>query len=223
MKRIMHSVLPCILIMSASPAESQTLSVPNEFVAGEPAVAAEVNANFGEVEFHVNLNRDAINSLATLPDLTSIEYLSWFHEGSLSLPLLNSFGLVLAFSKPVQASDILDGFADENFAVELYRFESGDWLKLGGLSLEPVSDFGVDGSGRIDEYLIDTTDPAATDAFVIMPPTDYLNTGTHKVVIRGNFITDVNGRAVDGEFINARLPTGDIAQGGRFESWFSVD
>ncbi|MGC2302790.1 hypothetical protein [Candidatus Binatus sp.] len=35
-------------------------------------------------------------------------------------------------------------------------------------------------------------------------------------------ITDLRGMAVDGNFINGRLPTGDCVQGGTFESWISV-
>lgn len=51
----------------------------------------------------------------------------------------------------------------------------------------------------------------------------------HWVSLRGDFVIDVNGRAVDAEFVRAELPTGDRpagskhgVQGGLFESWFSV-
>lgn len=225
MSRTGHFLLPLILIVVSSAAESQTLSVPNEFVAGQPAVAAEVNANFDEVELYVNQNRDSISALSQPPDLTSIEYLSWFHEGSMPLSKLKSFGLVVAFSRLVQTSDILDGFAGQNFVVELYRFNDGNdvWQRVSDISLNPVSDFTVASDERIDNYLIDSSDPAVTEAIVIFPPADYQDSGIHRVVIRGNFIRDEDGRIVDGEFVGARLPTGDVAQGGRFESWVNVN
>jgi DNA-binding beta-propeller fold protein YncE len=56
------------------------------------------------------------------------------------------------------------------------------------------------------------------------------------VVLRGDFVLDRQGRAIDAEFVRAELPTGDRPkppatqplkdqlgiQGGRFESWFTV-
>jgi len=47
------------------------------------------------------------------------------------------------------------------------------------------------------------------------------------VLLRGDFVVDTNGRAIDAEFVRAELPTGDRpsgdkhgVQGGLFESWF---
>jgi hypothetical protein len=54
------------------------------------------------------------------------------------------------------------------------------------------------------------------------------------VILRGDFVLDRTGRAIDAEFVRAELPTGDRPappptqplkdqpgiQGGRFESWF---
>ncbi|HEX2094967.1 MAG TPA: hypothetical protein VHG28_21380 [Longimicrobiaceae bacterium] len=49
------------------------------------------------------------------------------------------------------------------------------------------------------------------------------------VALRGDFVVDVHGRAVDAEFVRAQLPTGDRpagsdhgVQGGLFESWFRL-
>ena len=46
--------------------------------------------------------------------------------------------------------------------------------------------------------------------------------------LRGDFVIDETGRAVDAEFVRAELPTGDRPagseygiQGGLFESWFT--
>jgi hypothetical protein len=54
--------------------------------------------------------------------------------------------------------------------------------------------------------------------------------GEFWIVLRCDFVVDVNNRAVDGEFVRAELPTGDRpsgspfgTQGGLFESWFRVE
>ena len=50
------------------------------------------------------------------------------------------------------------------------------------------------------------------------------------VALRGDFVLDLRGRAVDAEFVRAELPTGDRpagsdfgVQGGVFDSWFELD
>lgn len=42
------------------------------------------------------------------------------------------------------------------------------------------------------------------------------------LILRCDVITDLHGRAVDGNFIGHHLPTGDHIQGGTFESWIRV-
>jgi hypothetical protein len=42
------------------------------------------------------------------------------------------------------------------------------------------------------------------------------------LTLKCDFITDLRGSAVDGNFINGELPTGDAVQGGTFESWIHV-
>jgi competence ComEA-like helix-hairpin-helix protein len=49
------------------------------------------------------------------------------------------------------------------------------------------------------------------------------------VHLRGDFVMDVEGRAIDAEFVRAELPTGDRPkgvefgiQGGHFESWLRI-
>ena len=42
------------------------------------------------------------------------------------------------------------------------------------------------------------------------------------VVLRCDVISDLHGLAVDGNFLNASLPTGDMVPGGTFESWIEV-
>jgi hypothetical protein len=42
------------------------------------------------------------------------------------------------------------------------------------------------------------------------------------ITLRSSLIHDKNGKALDGDFIASRLPTGNGVQGGDFVSWFSV-
>jgi hypothetical protein len=42
------------------------------------------------------------------------------------------------------------------------------------------------------------------------------------VILRSSLIHNKNGKALDGDFINSKLPTGNGVQGGDFVSWFSV-
>ncbi len=42
------------------------------------------------------------------------------------------------------------------------------------------------------------------------------------IILKCDVITDLHGRAVDGNYIGYRLPTGDNIQGGTFESWLRV-
>ena len=49
------------------------------------------------------------------------------------------------------------------------------------------------------------------------------------IILRGDFVLDTNGNAIDAEFVRAELPSGDRPksslagiQGGLFESWFKI-
>ncbi len=46
--------------------------------------------------------------------------------------------------------------------------------------------------------------------------------GDVEIVLRGNLITNLNGQALDGDFIANKFPSGNGVQGGDFVSWFSV-
>jgi hypothetical protein len=43
-----------------------------------------------------------------------------------------------------------------------------------------------------------------------------------RVVIKSHVLTDDQGRALDGDFLRAQFPTGNVTQGGDFESWFTL-
>ena len=50
-----------------------------------------------------------------------------------------------------------------------------------------------------------------------------LDGSTIYVTLRADFVLDCHGRAVDGDHIGGRLPSGNGREGGEFHSWFRVD
>ncbi len=44
-----------------------------------------------------------------------------------------------------------------------------------------------------------------------------------EIILRGSSIVSINGKALDGNFIGGKLPSGNGTQGGDFVSWFSVE
>jgi competence ComEA-like helix-hairpin-helix protein len=82
----------------------------------------------------------------------------------------------------------------------------------------------------------ETTAPTAPGVAFIFNPNDIQEIRKNNelwVHLRGDFVIDVGGRAVDAEFVRAELPTGEHpaagqpgsefgTQGGHFESWFRV-
>ncbi|MCI0515790.1 hypothetical protein L0128_21460, partial [candidate division KSB1 bacterium] len=41
-----------------------------------------------------------------------------------------------------------------------------------------------------------------------------------RVIVKCDFLVDSEGRPVDGNHLNGKLPTGNQVRGGDFESWF---
>jgi hypothetical protein len=42
------------------------------------------------------------------------------------------------------------------------------------------------------------------------------------VILKSHVLADDQGNVLDGEFLRTRLPTGNRAAGGDFESWFTL-
>lgn len=80
------------------------------------------------------------------------------------------------------------------------------------------------------EYFDDNADPRATffiderwKADELKAYSKIRNHGADfEVTLYGSLILDVSGKALDGEYIAAKFPTGNGVQGGNFVSWFSV-
>ena len=61
--RFAHAVITTLLLLAAGPALAGNVNIPNTFTAHSPAVATQVNANFGAVAVAVN---DSASDIATL-------------------------------------------------------------------------------------------------------------------------------------------------------------
>jgi len=60
-----------------------------------------------------------------------------------------------------------------------------------------------------------------TAVFEVFQPQEYLGDTIH-VTLRCDFIVDCNNNPVDGDHLRGRLPSGNGAPGGTFESWFRL-
>ncbi len=185
-------------------------------------------------------------------DLTQISALSWIHAEPVAVADLQCvffdrgtpeeqvrYGVVIAFTAPVltkpvdhrvfevSAPDVLN-------ADELPRKVGYDChCPLRG-EVVAVKIGAVDNvTGRITEADFIGAVPDA-DALAFLFDQSFVGVVLQEqpiddlwVRLRGDFVIDVNGRAVDAEFARAELPTGDRpsaakvgVQGGLFESWF---
>ena len=162
-------------------------------------------------------------------------------------------GLVIGFTDLIQVSKTID--ADHVFQV-LVEEPNGQARELGFVCRCPVRgetipvDLNLDANGRIVVNAQGRIDfakeippgDARGVAFMLDPEKvpitrNILNGGIPEVwvILRGDFVLDRKGRAIDAEFVRAELPTGDRPapppaqplkdqlgiQGGRFESWFT--
>ena len=184
--------------------------------------------------------------------LVRIKALSWKHNG------LNKFfpvqmtndeerlGIVIEFTDLVDVGRIIDTNHVFQLLVEKAPAREGDqaWLEsifrcrcpIAG-DIVPVK-CGDNGTGLITSAKQITGSVSHGVAFVLDENTRVmvlkalesdLIRPDFSVILRGDFVLDMNGRAVDAEFVRAELPTGDRPkgslfgiQGGTFESWFTV-
>jgi hypothetical protein len=66
-----------------------------------------------------------------------------------------------------------------------------------------------------------TLDPAECAVKEMLEATEHRHVFVY-VTLKGDFIQDYRGRAVDGDFLCGSLPTGNGVEGGTFESWFQL-
>lgn len=145
------------------------------------------------------------------PDLPKIKGISWQHAGQLTLASFMS-GLRIDFDRPMVAPA---GPAVGWFLVQL-EYDRTDFEG------DPAEIF-VRRLGA-DQVLFSP----GRDSVVFRPfnPFDRLSGIPRqplcRVVVKSHVLTDDQGRALDGDFLRAQFPTGNVTQGGDFESWFTL-
>ncbi len=185
-------------------------------------------------------------------DLVRIKALSWKHNEPntfFNVQMENDderVGIVIEFTDLVDVGRIIDSNHVFQLLVEKVPAREGDQARLESIfrcrcpivgDIVPVKC--VDnGAGLITSANQVTNLVAPGVAFVLDERTREMIKGAllqelirpdFSVILRGDFVLDIDGRAVDAEFVRAELPTGDRPkgslygiQGGTFESWFSV-
>jgi DNA-binding beta-propeller fold protein YncE len=159
-------------------------------------------------------------------------------------------GIVIGFSRNVFVDDsnapgaVASGIDSRHIFRVLVENTGEAEQRFGMVCRCPVKgrivpvEFTLDGRGRINSATKVAGPKAPGAAFVFDPQTarplfehiDKLPVPELEVELHTDFVTDERGRAVDGEFICGRLPTGDRAkdsafgvQGGLFRSWFTFE
>jgi hypothetical protein len=151
--------------------------------------------------------------------------LSWTHGKTRSASALNDLGFAIYFDRLVTA-DSLATKAGPNaplvsFAFEVLSVTGGQSSCLCPIDgkIELISDV-VQQNGLISKVTVAPGGAALVRGIRLMPAS--LVSGARvRVVLRCDFVLDQSGKAVDGNFIAAKLPTGDGIEGGLFESWLT--
>lgn len=182
------------------------------------------------------------------PDLTRIAALSWKHAAAMSIADLQTvifnagtpderaaFGVTVEFTDEVEVGPI---DAVHVFTVDAPNVALPQAQKLGFACRCPIAgtvaavDATVDAGGLIVKAVVTGAATSKAISFVFDP--QFVDAVLRErqlddlfVHLRGEFVLDRHGRAVDAEFTRAGLPTGDRPagsdfgiQGGMFDSWF---
>jgi len=176
-------------------------------------------------------------------ELVRIIALSWNHGASSNLLLEVdgelATGLAIGFGRDQSASATVQRTTLNENTIQVFTddFDSGAVGGEGGFrrirlditNIAYIQDFSTS-NGRISE--IETTmDSLAKGVFLPIDSALLSNLSGNQlyVIVRGDFVLDDQGRAVDAEHLRGQLPSGDRpavvdrgVQGGRFESWLAV-
>jgi hypothetical protein len=171
--------------------------------------------------------------------LTSIKSVNWPHNGTMTVnPSTEIVELLIAFSGSVQYADIT-----RNSVVVLAQFTAaGSVAGTEATVWAGVDRFAVRGGNFATVGAANTVFKGGADAsgyangvaleFSTSPNTN--PEGEFRVLVKGDFIRDANGLAVDGDHLPGdqsppwvptaltAYSTGDGIEGGTFESWFAV-
>jgi DNA-binding beta-propeller fold protein YncE len=163
------------------------------------------------------------------PVLTHICAINWNHGKPTQLQEISPFGLLIAFDKPVLNGDIhhhsfivlRNDFNEENEGSDVTC-----WCEMTSAQLNGVNFANACEISRFDvvEQLEDYVNGAQ-----FFPATKFARGREYRVIVKGDFIRDIDGLAVDADHLPPWLPndvgrvTGDQIEGGTFESWFRVE
>ena len=156
-------------------------------------------------------------------------------------------GLVIGFTDEVQVSKTIDA---EHVLQVLVDHSTADESRRGfvcrcairgraipvKLKVDPQGKIVVNAAGRIDTASESPPGDARGVAFLLeiqlAPIARDILAGIINdlwIILRGDFVLDTKGNAIDAEFVRAELPSGDRPksslfgiQGGLFESWFTI-
>lgn len=178
--------------------------------------------------------------------LVRINALSWKHNKPNALFLVRMengderLGIVIAFTQPVVVSSInanyvfqllVERLPDQDSPESFFRCRcpiAGDIVPVKiGIEADLITSAQVNGESESHgvAFVLDKD----TENKILEALKQKIISNVFSVILRGDFVLDRDGRAVDAEFVRAELPTGDRPkdstfgiQGGTFESWFTV-
>jgi hypothetical protein len=187
----------------------------------------------GDLELNLGIPRGADGSVPAAPDFTRVAAISWPHDGLLRFAdwrrLLDPSGpgLAIGFDKPVKGSSLITrfpGVPSQSFVFDVL-VPTGQGTCLCPLTgtVQLLADF-VATAGSISAVTLapDDADRVRGIRFVTTTLPTSFGGGRIRILLRCDFVVDVKELAVDGNFLRGRLPTGDMVEGGLFESWFSA-
>lgn len=157
-------------------------------------------------------------------DLPHITQISWHHKEHYTwhaLVLLLNAGLEVTFNKPMQS----DTISAHTFLLAVIKEDEATGYRI--VKYIPAGKIEKHGEKEIDGK---TCTRKAT-FFVeegwkgdeLVGAHSELRYGAQfEVILRGSSIMSCDGKALDGDFVGGRLPSGNGTQGGDFVSWFSV-
>lgn len=173
-------------------------------------LAAVIVADDGSLEIDASGRR----TLPVAPTLlTTITATSWVHGGGVSLRELRADPrLWIRFDRAIAAAEgIATGINPETLVVQ----HAGE-----GDDLEYVPyDTAHPPCLEDEHHAVFTVDPG----FLDRGRRGGLAGSTVYITLLADFVLDCHGRAVDGDHVGGRLPSGNGIPGGVFRSWFTVE
>lgn len=156
-------------------------------------------------------------------DLPHIDTISWSHGKQYEwvdfLKLIKA-GLEVTFSKPLLSHTI----DQHTFLLAAILEDEGTGYRV--VKYIPAGKIAVE-SENIDGQVCTRTarsfvESGWGDDELLGAHSELRHGARFEIILRGNSIMGREGKALDGDFIGGRLPTGNGTQGGDFVSWFSV-